>query len=181
VAERLREQPLGDRLDPGDEGRLLRPEEERLDELAIVGLLGRIGLDRQLPHTSQMLLRRDRHAIRGVGTERVPVLGGLAHVLVPEDHGDRFAIGREAEHALSAAGLTEGIGNVTHGFCRAIGMPHVLEHGREPTILLHDLPWKNARLEDVRRRWWIGFRRLARGGRRMPGDRCRRLRSRLFA
>ena len=50
AGERLREQPLGDRLDPGEERGLLRPQEEGLDELAILGLLGRIGLDGQLPH-----------------------------------------------------------------------------------------------------------------------------------
>jgi len=44
----LRQQPVGDILPPRHELRLLRPEKKRLDELAIVGLIGRITFDGQL-------------------------------------------------------------------------------------------------------------------------------------
>ena len=77
--------------------------------------LRRVDLDRQLADGAEMLLGGDRHAEGRVGTERLPVLRRLPHVLVPQDHRDHLPVGRQADHALCLARLAEAVGNVGHG------------------------------------------------------------------
>ena len=72
--------------DLGQEG----PAKERLGYSPVIGVFRRIGFDRQLAHAAQLLLGRNRHAKRGVGAEGLPVFGGGADILQPENHWDDF-------------------------------------------------------------------------------------------
>ena len=78
-------------------------------------MLGRIGFDGQLAHGAHFLLGRNRHAERRIGAEGLPILRGLAHVSVAEDHGDVFAVERAFQDTGFFAGIAEGIGKGGHG------------------------------------------------------------------
>ena len=113
--EALRQQSVGDILHPRHERRLLRPEKKRLDELAIVGLIGRIDLNGQLPDAAEAFLRRDRHPEWRVRAEGLPVLRRPADVRVPQDHRNHFVAGRQTEHARGTALLAKWVGDLTLG------------------------------------------------------------------
>jgi len=100
ASQRLADQPVDDRPDAGGIVRRAGPEEERLDEGPVVGVVWRIGLDRQLAIRPQRLLRRDRHAVGRVGTEGLPVPCRPANILVPQEHRDRLARIDDRQHAV---------------------------------------------------------------------------------
>ena len=109
------QQPVGELLHPRHKRRLLRPQEKGLYQLPIVSLLGGVHLDGQLPHRADILLRRDRHPKRRVGTVGMPVLRRPADILVPQDHRNDFLVGRQTEHAIRTALFAKWIWDVAHG------------------------------------------------------------------
>ena len=88
--QRLREQALQQRLDPGHDTRVLGTEKKRLHDLPILRVFRRVGLQRNLPHCPEVFLRWNRHAKGIIGTECLPVLGRFAYVRVAQDHADFF-------------------------------------------------------------------------------------------
>ena len=107
---------VGDQgLDLRDDGGVFGAGEKRFDDGAVVAVLGRVGLDGQLAHRAHRFLGGNRHAERRVGAERLPVLRGLAHILVAEEHRDVFAVKRAFEDAGFLAGLAERVGESRHG------------------------------------------------------------------
>ena len=63
--------------------RFVRTIERRFHDLAVLGVLGRIGFDGELPDASQVLLPRNGNPKGGIGTEGLPVAGGLRASLSP--------------------------------------------------------------------------------------------------
>ena len=123
VGERLLDEACHDRLDSFQVGRLPGPEKQRLDELPVFRVVGRIGLDWQLPVVPQVLLRGDRHTKGRIGAERSPVLGRPPDLLVPQQHGDGLVAGRNWQDALLLPGVAERVGKfVAHpGVALVIG------------------------------------------------------------
>ena len=78
-------------------------------------MFGRVGLDGQLAHGAHFFLGRNRHAEGRIGAEGLPILGGLAHIRVAENHGDVLAVERALENTGFFAGIAEGIGKGGHG------------------------------------------------------------------
>ncbi len=113
--ERLVEQVGDQGLDLRDDGGVFGAGEKRFDDRAVVAVLGRVGLDGQLAHRAHGFLGGNRHAERRVGAERLPVLRGLAHVLVAEEHRDVLAVKRAFEDAGFLAGLAQRVGESRHG------------------------------------------------------------------
>jgi len=112
--ERVVEQPADQGFDPHDAGGVLRALEKGIGDLPVVGMLGRIGLDRELPHRAHVLFRGNRHAERRVGAERLPILRRAPHVLVAQEHEDVLAVEGTFKDAGFLAGGTEGVGGRIH-------------------------------------------------------------------
>jgi len=103
------DQAIHQRLHLGNHFRLLGAVEIRLRDVAVFLLRGRVHLQRELLHGADILLGGDRYLERRVGAELLPVLGGAAHVLVAEQHGNLVALEIIDKHAILAARLLEGI------------------------------------------------------------------------
>ena len=114
-AQRLGQLLRDQRLHLRDHLGLLGALEERLDDGAILRVLRRIGLDRQLAHRADLLLRRNRHAKRRVRAEGLPILRRLAHVRVAQDHGNRLALERALKDAGVVPGFAKWIRDMAHG------------------------------------------------------------------
>ena len=85
------------------------PVEKWLGYLAVVAVLRRINLQRQLADCSHSFLRGNRDAQRSIRTERLPVLRNSPHVLVPKDHRHRLALKIVDEDAVIATGFAKWI------------------------------------------------------------------------
>ena len=83
---------LGEGLDLRDHGLRFRALEKRLGDRPVVGVGGRVDLERQLADRTDGFLRGNRHAEGRVGAIGLPVLGRLPDVGVAQDHRDRLAL-----------------------------------------------------------------------------------------
>src|SRR5437763_41142 len=86
------EQARDERLDLNDVFGFVGTFEERLDDISVLGVRGRIDFDGKLPDATDVFLGRDGHAARGVGAEGGGVAGSFAEVFMPENKGDVFAV-----------------------------------------------------------------------------------------
>ena len=69
----------------------VRPIESGFHDLAVIGVVGRIGFDGELPDASQILFARYRNSKGRIGAEGLPVTSGLA-VLETKNHGNWITI-----------------------------------------------------------------------------------------
>ena len=86
---------------------LFRTLEKRLDDGAVIGVLWRIGLDRQLPHRADILFRGNRNPEGNIGTEGLPVLGRLPDILMAQQHVDFLPMKRTLKHPGTVARFAE--------------------------------------------------------------------------
>ena len=112
---RLAEQSPHQRLDASYDFRQLSAVKKWLGHLAVIGLIRRVHLERQLAHGAHVFFRWDRDTHRSIGTERFPVFGGRAQIFVAQDHGHRVSLELVDEHSVLAADFTEGVGLVVDG------------------------------------------------------------------
>jgi hypothetical protein len=71
-----------------------RSFKERLNNLTVFSVLGRVCLDGELPHGAQFFFRWDGDPEWSIGAECLPVLRGCPNISMTEKHGNLFSLKR---------------------------------------------------------------------------------------
>src|SRR5262245_40186894 len=100
--------------------RLLGSQKKWLYNRTIFGVLGRVGLNRQLPHRPYLFFRGNRHSKGSVRAVCLPIFGRLAHVGMAKNHRQSFSLEGTKQDTILFSGFTKRVALV-----RAFG--HSLE------------------------------------------------------